>query len=455
MRMESDRMMERAEEVLGSAVRTGADSAEVFASFVNRFRISQRGRELDAVSVAEDGGFALRVFAGGKTGFSTSSGGLETPEAVGALVASAIASARLGDDPALPIPRQPTALPEVEGAFDPGLASRSPGEKRALVKSHVDAAFAFSPKVRAIRSVAYSETDVLTVLANSGGLRLCKRGTGCSVSAAVMASDGDQSETAHEWFGGRSFDALKDADVGQAAARQAVSMLGASPVRTGRYDVVFEPVAAAGLLEAYAHALGGQMVARGKSPLAGLLGKRVGSERFCLVDDPLLPGGLSSEPFDDEGVPRRRAVVIDRGILSSFLLDGKTAFLMGAASTGNASRGDYRNLPSAVPANFHLAPSGDVDPGNLLRRLHDGLLVVDLMGVHTIDPVSGGFSLGASGFVVEQGQVRRPFRGVTIAGSLYEVFHRLAAAGEDLRFFGEVGSPSLLIEGIDVAGDAG
>ncbi len=455
MRMEPDRMMERAEAVLGTAVRTGAAEAEVFASFLTRFRVSQRGRQLDAVSVAEDGGFALRVFAGGKTGFSTSSGGLETSEAMGALVASAIASARLGDDPALPIPRQPGALPEVEGVFDPGLASRSPGEKRALVESHVEAAFAYSPSVRAIRSVAYSEMDVVTVLVNSGGLRLLKRGTSCAVSAAVMASDGDRSETAHEWFGGRSFDALKDADVGQAAARQAVSMLGAGPVRTGRYDVVFDPVAAAGLIEAYARALGGQMVARGKSPLAGLLGKRVGSERFCLVDDPLLPGGLSSEPFDDEGVPRRRAVVIDRGILNSFLLDGKTAFLMGAASTGSASRGGYRNMPSAVPSNFHLAPTPDVVPGNLLGCLHDGLLVADLMGVHTIDPVSGGFSLGASGFVVEQGQVRRPFRGVTIAGSLYEVFHRLAAAGGDLRFFGEVGSPSLMIEGIDVAGDAG
>ncbi len=453
MRMEADRMMERAEEVLGSAMRAGGD-AEVFASSLTRFRVTQRGRELDAVSVAEDGGFALRLFAGGKTGFSTSSGGLETPEAIGALVDSAVASARLGDDPALPIPRQPAALPEVEGAFDPGLASRSPGEKRALVESHVEAAFSFSPRVRAVRSVAYSEMEAVTVLVNSGGLRLCKRGTSCAVSAAVMASDGNQSETAHEWVGGRSFDALKAADVGQAAARQAVSMLGGSPVRTARYDVVFEPVAAAGLLEAYAGALCGQMVARGKSPLARLLGKRVGSERFCLVDDPLLPGGFCSESFDDEGMPRRRMVVIDRGILNSFLLDGKTAFLMGAASTGSASRGDYRNMPSAFPANFHLVPPGDVDPGDLLGRLHDGLLVVDLMGVHTIDPVSGGFSLGASGFVVEQGQVRRPFRGVTIAGSLYEVFHRLAVTGGDLRFFGEVGSPSLLIEGIDVAGDA-
>jgi PmbA protein len=445
-------MMDLAERIVEAAGRAGASAAEAFASSRARFRVTYRGRELDAVSVAEEGGFALRLIVDGKTGFSTSSSLEDAGGGIGRLVEQGLASARLGDDPALELPGQPDALPEVEGLFDPGLAARSAREKRDLVESQVEAAFGHSPRVSGIRAATYSESSGVAVLANSAGMRLLKRGTACSLSASVMATEGDQSETGHEWRGCRRFEQLASADVGEAAARLAVSMLGGRPVRTGRYDVVFDPMAAASLLEAFSRGISGPMVARGKSPLAGMLGQRVGTERFTLVDDPLLPGGYASEPFDDEGVPRRRAVLVDRGVLSAFLLDLKSASLMGAVSTGSAARGDYRSTPSVAPANFHVAPP---DPGGdaLLGRLGKGLLINDLMGAHTIDPVSGSFSLGASGFVVEAGRVGRPFRGVTMAGSLYEIFHRLVDAGDDLRFFGEVGSPSLLVEGVDIAGE--
>jgi PmbA protein len=232
-------------------------------------------------------------------------------------------------------------------------------------------------------------------------------------------------------------------------------MLGAKKPATERLPVILDPWAASSFLGVLAGSLSAEEVQKGRSLLADRVGEDVGSTLLSLVDDGRLPDGPASSPFDDEGVPTTRTVLVERGVLRGFLHNTETARREGTASTGNARRSSYRGVPGVSPSNL-VVEAGSASPEDLLARAGRAVYVQDVSGVHSgANPVSGEFSVGATGLRVENGRLGEPLREMTVASTLLDMLTAVTAVGSDLRFFpggGAIGTPTLLVGEMTIAG---
>jgi PmbA protein len=269
-------------------------------------------------------------------------------------------------------------------------------------------------------------------------------------SMPVVAEDGAMQT---DWWlsAGRSLAALEDpAAVGRRAAQRALRRLGSRRVPTCKVPVLFEAITARSLLGHLSACVSGAALYRKASFLAGRLGQRVAAESVTVIDDGRRPAGLASRPFDGEGLPTRRTVVVERGVLRSWLLDSYSARKLGLAATGSASR-SAGGAPSAGASNFWLEP-GDSSLEEMIASTERGLLVTWLFG-HGFDPVTGDFSRGAAGLWIEDGRVAYPVHELTIAGNLGEMLAGVDAIGRDVEWLGAVAAPPLRIAEMTVAGE--
>jgi PmbA protein len=220
-------------------------------------------------------------------------------------------------------------------------------------------------------------------------------------------------------------------------------------VTTCEVPVVFDPLTAPSLLRHLAACLNGYAIYRGTSYLAERLGERIASELVTVIDDGRLPGGLGSKPFDGEGLPTRRNVLLDAGRLERFVLDTYAGRKLGMASTGNAAR-SAGSGPSAATTNLWLEP-GTLSPEEIIASTSRGLLVTELIGMG-FNPVTGDYSRGAAGLWIEDGQITHPVEEVTIAGNLSEMLGAIDAVGNDLLWLGSAAAPTLRVSRMTVAG---
>jgi PmbA protein len=253
------------------------------------------------------------------------------------------------------------------------------------------------------------------------------------------------------WFSiARSFDKLEKAeDVGRIAATRALRRLGARKVPTQKVPIVFDPRAARSLLDNIFDAVSGDSIYRRESFLAGKLGEAVAHRGLTVIDDGTIPALFGTSPFDDEGVPSRRTVVIEDGVLQNYLLNTYTARKLGMKTTGNASRGLTGNA-GVGHGNFYLE-NGQTPPSDLIGSLSSGFYVTELIGFG-VNIVTGDYSRGAAGLWIENGQLTYPVSEVTIAGSLQEMLLGIQGVGSDLEFRGSIASPTLLIREMTVSG---
>ncbi|MFI5351043.1 MAG: metallopeptidase TldD-related protein, partial [Elusimicrobiota bacterium] len=233
-------------------------------------------------------------------------------------------------------------------------------------------------------------------------------------------------------------------------ARRAVSSIGGGRTRSGRRAVVFEPWVAVEFLEVLAGLLSAEEVQNGRSLLAGRLLKKIASPLVTLRDDPRRFGGVASARFDDEGVPTRDKALIEGGVLRALLHDSATAARGGSPSNGCGYRDGWSGLPGPGPSNLFLAP-GALSRDALIGGTNDGLLILEVLGTHMVDPVSGEFSVGVSGLEIEKGALARPFKGAMVAGGLLDLLSRVDAVADDLVFHGSFGSPTFRVAALDVA----
>lgn len=245
-------------------------------------------------------------------------------------------------------------------------------------------------------------------------------------------------------------------DIAAEAVKDAVAYLGAAPVPSGEYSVLIRNEAASDLLETYSGIFNADRVQKGLSQLKDKTGTCIASDLLTVIDDPLLDGGVSSQPFDAEGVASFSKEVISKGILSTLLHNSRTAEKDKVKSTGNASRASYASAVDISPTNFFVKPS-DASREELLDKLGDGLFITELQGMHSgANTVSGDFSLAARGFLVEKGRITRPVGQITVSGNFYTLLKGIKGVGSDLKFTlpgnGYFGSPSLLISSLSVAG---
>jgi PmbA protein len=293
-------------------------------------------------------------------------------------------------------------------------------------------------------------------LANSRGFVGGYRASYAGVSAAPLAMDENgQMQRDGWWSSARSFADLESPEaVGAEAARRTVRRLGARRVPTQRVPIVFAPETARGLIGSVFEAASGDAIWRGASFLAGKLGESIAAANVTIVDDNLMllpsgSGGFGTSPFDGEGLPSRRTVVVENGVLRSYLLNTYTARKLGMKSTHNASRG-LAGAPGVGAGNLFLVP-GTLSPEQIIGDVKAGLYVTSLMGFG-VNTVTGDYSRGATGLWIENGQLTHAVEEVTIAGNLGEMLRGVAAIGNDLVFRGSVASPTLRIDGMTIAG---
>jgi PmbA protein len=450
--MKMEKILDFSNLLLDTALKRGAGEAEVYYSASIARRLSYRDRELEGMETSRSLGFALRVNAGGGQGLAYLA--TEGEKNIERVVEEALSSARLGDEKAYAFSRDAGEVSFIEGLEDPNFHSRGEEEKRDLLQEQVEQAFAVSKLVQKVKKASYAEKQYRRGIVSSNGFSGLKGGTLFTLSASVLAGKNGDKEMAHEWTSGRLFNDLLSAGTAVEAAERAVGLLGGTPVETGAYPAVLHPSVASSFLSVFTSGLAGEMVARGKSPLKDRLGEEVAARGITIADDGLMPGGYLSEPFDDEGVKRSRRMVVEQGVLKGLFLNLKSAALLGMEPTGSGSRPDYKSHPGESGANLHIT-AGDRSLSDIISDLTRGLYITEVLGAHTMDPISGTVSLGASGLLIKSGRMTRPFRGVTMAGDLYELFRKVAQTGDDLRFYGGIGSPSLLMENVDVAGGTG
>ena len=290
------------------------------------------------------------------------------------------------------------------------------------------------------------------VLGNSHGFLGEYQSSSFSMSVSPVATDPETGAMQRDsWYSvQRKFAKLDSPEaVGLEAARRTVQKLGARKVATQRLPVIFDSETAGSLMGNLCSAVSGYSLYKGASFLAGQLGKPLAPEYVTVYDDGRVVGGLGSRPFDGEGLPTRKTIVVERGVLKSYLLDTYSGRKLGLPSTGNASRSVGEN-PSVGPTNFYLAP-GTKTAQDIIKTVKQGLYVTDLIGFG-INMVTGDYSRGAAGFWIEGGELAYPVEEITIAGNLKEMFAGIEMIGSDLVFRGRIASPTVKISEMMVAG---
>ena len=437
-----------------AALSGAAEGEQVEAYALESVRTEVRARrgEVDALTSASSRGLGVRLIVGGRMGYGWAADP-SLDEAAELLEAARGSAAHATPDEANVLPGAATAE-DIPGLFREALAGVEPDRKVALALDLERAAVSANADVRRVEEVMYGDAVSRVALASTAGLASEYRRTDCwCVASAIAERDGD-TQTGFSFQVAREPDDLDHEAVGREAAERGARLLGAVKPATGRLPVLLDPWAAASFLGVLASGLSAEEVQKGRSLLAGMVGERVASEAVTLVDDGRLPEGPASAPFDDEGVPTSRTPLIDRGVLRGFLHNTVTARRdgVGTSSTGNASRPSYRGVPGVSTTNLLVEP-GPEPPESLLVSAGRAVYVQEVKGVHSgANPVSGEFSVGAAGLRVEDGALGEPLREMTIASTLPEVLRGVTAVGSDVRFLFGVGTPTILVEEMTVAG---
>ena len=452
----AETIAEQAEAIVQEALKAGATDAEVVLREGDEFEAQVRMGELESLKDSGARGAGLRVFLLGDEGQrvgSASSSDL-TPSGLAHLVASAIALARISS----PDPVQ--GLPEASafGALDSDLALYHddvyslPGTERIEYARRVEAAaLAADPRIRNSDGGSFSAATSLRVLANSRGFTGALRSSYCGLSAVPIATGANGEMQRDGWSSSaRTLTKLESPEqVGAEAARRTLRRLDARRVPTQRVPVVFAPELARSILGAMADAANGDAIYRGASFFSGKLDQQVATPSITLIDDGTLPGLFGSSPFDGEGLPTRRTVLIEKGILRSYLLNTYTGRKLGLPSTASAARGLAGN-PGIGTHNLYL-PAGMLTPEQIIADIPQGLYLTEFLG-RGVNMVTGDYSRGASGLWIENGQLTYPVQEITVAGNLKEMFMNISAIGNDLEFRASTACPTLRIDGLTIAG---
>jgi PmbA protein len=435
------------DDLLQRARQAGADAADAMLVESRGLAVTRRLGQLEKVERAESHDLGLRVFVGRRQAI-VSTGELDTA-ALDRLVEQAVAIARAVPEDSyagLPEPDQiATSLPEL--ALDDGHEPDA-NALAELAGAAEDAARAH-PKITNSEGAEADWSRSRTTIAATNGFVGASARSSYSLSASVIAGANGAMERDYEFATVIRLADLPDpAALGRQAAERAARRLHARKVKSQAAPVVFEPRVAGSVVRHLASAISGPSVARGTTFLKDRMGERIFAEGVTIVEDPLRPDGLRSRAFDAEGIAVQRRNLIDRGVLTIWLLDLASARQLGLAPTGHAVRG-VSSAPSPAPANVHVEP-GEISPEDLIRDIKSGFYVTEMLG-SGINYITGDYSRGAAGFWIENGELAAPVSEVTIAGTLQGMFETLTPAS-DLSFRYGIDAPTLRIEGMTIAG---
>jgi len=441
-----------AEQAVELAQKAGAAQSDAWLEVGRESSVRVRDAEVEDLTEATSRGIGLRVVVEQRLGFAYGSDLSATGLATLAKQAVALARAA-APDPANVLPSAAELAPRnpPQASLDPKVVELSTEWKIEAAKTMERVGRSFDKRIQKFESVGAANYASLVAFASSAGVSDAAQASYVMLYAAPVGEQDGQLQVG-SWSDQKRFleDLQSPEEVGRIAAGRAVRMLGATQGPTARMPVVFEPSIAASFLGGILGAIDGNLVLKGASFLRDKLGATIGPSWLSLDDDGLYPRGLGSSPFDGEGLATRKQPLLERGVLKTFLYDSLTAAKAKARSSHTASRG-YRGLPGIGTTTVVARAEKTVPRRELFKGIARGLYVTSMLG-RGADPVTGDYSRGANGLLIENGELGKPVQEITVAGNLLDMLGSLEAAGDDLEFHGALGAPSLRFRELSIAG---
>jgi PmbA protein len=442
------------ETVLDLAKKQGLTDVEVYAKRDIGLSLKAQKGALESFQRSDSVGLGVRVLLGERVGYAYTEN--LAPDALARVLKEAASNAELVEaEPGAALAANVSVPEGGASLFNPALDSVPLQQKIDLAMQLEKTAYAVDPRIRTVPYSSYSDGTQFIRIANTRGVDRHYRANAAFAFSYPIATVGDENKVAFEVQAVRNFNELNVEAVAGNAARGALKRLGSQSVASGRYPVVLAPKAMAELLSTFSVLFSAKAAQEGKSLLAGQEGQTIASPLIRLTDDPLLASGFGTRPFDDEGVPSKALTLIEGGVFRSFLHNTQTANRAGVSSTGHAARGGYKGTISVAPSNFFLE-KGTTSPDELVKGPGAVIVIDDLQGLHSgTNPISGDFSLQAQGYLYENGELKFPISGFTVAGNFLAMLKEVEAVGDDQRFYPEgayIGTPSLRIKELAIAG---
>ncbi|HHO75782.1 MAG TPA: TldD/PmbA family protein [Deltaproteobacteria bacterium] len=417
---------------------------EVFGSSTDTIRAESKDCSPGFLNRSNESGISIRIINDGAIGFAYG------PDACESLIDAAITSARYQfKDAHNHIPPYFDTYTGMD-LFDHKVSGLSADDCISQAIFLEKTARAADSRVKQVRKASFSRSIASTRIVNSHGIDLSWKTTFVSASLMVMVKDADDARSGHEFDLGHCFADIDIEAIGAGAVKNATNMLFARKINTTKIPVVFDNTTTAQMLDFISDAFIGENVVKGKSYLHDKKGQTCFSSTITLADNPLDGRSVSACPYDGEGCPSKNTVLVKDGTVYAFLYDSYWGQVSNEGSTGNSVRNSYRSVPSLGVRHICMDP-GREDIMQKMRGLKHILKITDIMGMHTANPVTGEFSVGINGLFLEGNEVLYPVREAALSGNIYEMFSRVGAVGNDVREFGHVLCPSVLIEEMDIS----
>lgn len=434
---------------LGKLKSLKPDEFEIYLSRSSQTQIAAKDGKVDSLTRAEDVGLSVRLVHQRKFGFSFTTS-LEK-QAVERAVESAFEIAQvMPEDPLLKLDSfEPSRYAKVHSVDTEGL--RQPMTDKVNLALELESLCRKADKrITGIRSASISESFGQVCLVDARGTKISHEESLFTASITCKAEQDGDSQMGGDSDFNPKLSKLDCTKVAKNSAIYATELLGATPSPTLQCPAILRNNVMAELIDFLSSSFSAEQIDKGRSLLAGKQNEPIFSSKVTLIDDGLLPGGYGTAPFDAEGTACQRTTLVDKGIFKNALYDCYYGRKFKQKSTGTSARG--LKSPPRIGFTNLMIENGTQTLDQLVRGISRGVLITDLMGVHTANPVTGDFSLGASGLFIESGKITRPVKGFAVAGNLLELFKRITDIGNDRRFFGNVGAASVLVSEISVGG---
>lgn len=434
---------------------TKFDEAELYRIDSETKKIGIFNGELDKYGFSNTSGISLRGIRAGSPGYSYTEA--IDDKSIDILIEGALGSAEdVESDSVLSLTEGGLiypSLPDNNGKF----SDLTTDDKIEIMLKLEKSTISRDERIKTVQECLYQEFGSSRSILNNKGVDLNYQSKGGFAYISVVAKQENDTKTGASFRIFRDPGSLDIEDMADEAASEALSMLGASPVDSGMYPVVLRFNVFAEILEAFFPVFAADNVQKGLSGLKGKLETVIATKNITIWDDPFHEDGFSGTPFDDEGIPTFKKLIIEKGVLKTFLYNLRSASKEGKESTGNGFRTSYKAAVGISPTNVYLEP-GDSSLEDLLKKADDGIFITSVAGLHSgLDTVSGDFSVQAMGYRIKNGVKGKPVNGITISGNFFKVLESIESIGSDLRFTlpgnGHFGSPSILVRGASISGN--
>ncbi len=440
------------------AGKLGADAVEAFISASRSVRINISNLEAEQFNAFSDVGIGLRILKDQKMIFG-SSNDLEQ-DSVKELISSLMKKVVFHTaDEFNVIPGEESSLLPEDLKAHPGLISYDPKISEVPVQDKIKRAISleksaveYSPKITGSMLTVYQDSASYIYIANSNGVSVWFPNSGCAGFVYISAVEGDDHQSGTYTQAKVRYDDFNPEEVGRRAAQNAISMLGAKPVKSCEIPMVVSPDVGTQILSYIVGMLSADRVQKGKSLFAGKLETEVAAKVLNIIDDGVLKGGLATNPVDGEGVMQQTTPLIVDGILKNYLYDSYTAKKDSVKSTGNRSRGGYSSSGGIGNTNLYIR-GGGIKSEEIFSGIDKGFYLKDAIGLHAgIDPTSGDYSIPVAGFMIEKGSITFPVRGISISGNLFDFLKSVDKVADDLTWFQSTGCPTFSLNSIKIGG---